>query len=144
MYSGTFTNLGNLLSVPELAEESPFLNLPKPAAPGQIFPTFGTQYKYGVNDEMMERIPQQIMGLVGLSHTPRMVIYVWGQSLRPAENSIITFNSGQASGHVGLCTNYQVTAEVAARAVVRVEGLNSVPAQPRVVLENFNVLPPDQ
>lgn len=153
LYSGTFTSQGNLLSVPELAEESPFLNLPKPQVPGgQFMPGRNNQYKYGVNDEMMERIPQQMMGLVGLSHTPRMVIYVWGQALRPAENSIITYNSGLTSGHQGLCTNYQVTAEVAARAVVRIEGLqtNSLPGfppnqmQPRVIIENYNILPPDQ
>jgi hypothetical protein len=55
----------------------------------------------------------------------------------------------------GLCTNYQVTAETAMRAVVRVEGTSdpqyvsgrtdplgrSYP--PRVVVESYNVLPPD-
>jgi len=40
----------------------------------------------------------------------------------------------------GLCTNYQITAEVVTRAVVRVDG---APSKPRTVIESFNVLPPD-
>ncbi len=84
LYSGSFNRLGNLLSTPELTEQSPFLNHSSPV-----------QFKYGINDEMYERIPQQIMGLVDLSHVPRMVIYSWGQSLRPADNSVLTFGPHQ-------------------------------------------------
>jgi hypothetical protein len=40
----------------------------------------------------------------------------------------------------GLCTNYQVTAEVGIRAVVRVDG---APDHPHLAVESFNALPPD-
>jgi hypothetical protein len=99
--------VGDLLSVPELTDASPFLSLQ----------TNSLSFQRGINDAVYEWLPQQIMSLVRLGE-PRFVIYAYGQALRPAENSIIT-----ASGpFLGLCTNYQITAEVAARAVVRVEG----------------------
>ena len=75
------------------------------------------------------------MSLVTVSHSPRFVVYSYGQTLRPANNSIVTFGVFN-----GLCTNYQVTAETATRAVIRVEG---APKKPRVVVEQYNVLPTD-
>ena len=45
-----------------------------------------------------------------------------------------------------LCTNYQVVAETASRAVVRVVNTptpGNPNVAPRVVIEQFNVLPPD-
>jgi hypothetical protein len=52
-----------------------------------------------------------------------------------------------------MCTNYQITAEVASRAVVRVEGSvdpadvnNANPKRrypPRLIIESYNYLPPD-
>ena len=123
--SQTFTNLGDFLATPELADFSPYLltgNLQQVDAGG-------------ISDEVLERIPQQIMSLVTISHSPRFVVYAYGQTLRPANNSILT--SGSFSG---MCTNYQVTAETATRAVIRVEG---APKNPHVVVEQYNVLPPD-
>ena len=84
---------------------------------------------------MVERIPQQIMGLLRGGEQPRFVIYSYGQALKPAERSLVT-----SGPFFGMCTNYQIMAETATRAVVRVEG---APNNPRVVLEEFNVLPPD-
>jgi hypothetical protein len=69
------------------------------------------------------------------------VIYAFGQALKPAPQSIIS--GGQ---FLGLCTNYQITAEVATRSVVRIDDALPVPGRPykpHAVLENFNVLPPD-
>jgi hypothetical protein len=137
-----FNHLGDILAAPLLTQQSPYLN---PAnAYGIHYLTAG-----GINDAAMERIPQQIMGLLTLSHSPRFVVYSYGQALKPAERSIV-MNSGP---YFGLCTNYQVTAEVATRAVVRVEGSpdpaianNPDPGRrypPRLVVEQFNVLPPD-
>jgi hypothetical protein len=103
------------------------------------------------NDEVYERIPQQIMSLLTLNQSPRFVIYSFGQTLHPAGDHALvtggTFN--------GLCTNYQITAESATRAVVRVEGTSdpqyvngkvdslgrSYP--PHLVVEQFNILGPD-
>jgi hypothetical protein len=53
-----------------------------------------------------------------------------------------------------MCTNYQIMAETATRAVIRVEGTPDPRFRnrsdmygrrypPRVVIEEFNVLPPD-
>jgi hypothetical protein len=85
----------------------------------------------------VERIPQQILGLLhGGEQPPRFVVYSYGQALKPAPRS---FYMG-GGPFFGLCTNYQITAEVATRAVVRVEG---APTKPRTVIESFSVLPPD-
>jgi hypothetical protein len=111
--------MGDILAAPELTIASPYL-------------LGGTNI---VNDAVVERIPQQIMGLLRGGEKPRFVIYSYGQTLRPAEHSIVP--SGQ---FFGLCTNYQITAEVATRAVVRIDG---APRNPHAVVESFNVLPPD-
>ena len=118
--NGGFTHAGDVLATPELTERSPFIN---------------TNHVLTLSDEVLERIPQQIMSLLNFSHTPRFVVYSYGQTLHPAEQSIVT-----SGPFVGLCTNYQVTAETATRAVVRVEG---APENPHIVVEQFNVLPPD-
>jgi arginine/lysine/ornithine decarboxylase len=68
--------------------------------------------------------------------SPRYVIYCYGQALKPAPNSLVTGGT-----YFGMCTNYQVVAESAARAVVRVDGAGT--PTPHVVVESFNPLPPD-
>jgi hypothetical protein len=117
-----FARLGDVLATPQLTVESPYLSRTNRAV---------------LNDAVVERIPQQILGLLhGGDQAPRFVIYSYGQALKPAAKSLY-MKSGPA---FGLCTNYQITAEVATRAVVRVEG---APNKPRTVIESFNVLPPD-
>ncbi len=88
-----------------------------------------------LNDAVYERIPQQILGLLKCDNTPRFVVYSFGQTLKPAEASIVS-----SSQFFGLCTNYQIVAEAATRTVVRVDG---APDNPRAVVESFNLLPPD-
>lgn len=142
-----FQQEGDILQTPQLTVASPFLN-----TNGLSSLTAG-----GVNDEVMERIPQQIMSLLTLNQTPRFVIYSYGQTLHPADHSPLVVGGI----YNGLCTNYQVTAETATRAVVRVEGspdpnnTNGIPPSlgnpdkygryypPHIVVEQFNVLPPD-
>ena len=63
------------------------------------------------------------------------MVYAFGQALKPADRSLVT--SGQFAR---LCTNYQIMAEAATRAVLRVEG---APTNSHIVVESFNVLPPD-
>jgi hypothetical protein len=121
---GTFNYLGDILATPELTVNSPFLNASTP-----------NLQNYGLTDAAYERIPQQVFGLLNCDHTPRFVIYSWGQALKPAPRSVVP--SGQFGG---LCTNYQITAEVGTRAVVRIDG---APNNPHAVIESFNVLPPD-
>lgn len=125
--TNAFTRMGQILSVPQLsvgntpAEASPYLSL------------FDTNMLYGVSDAAIERIPQQVLSLLKVDDVPRVVIYAWGQALKPAPNSVIL--SGAARGVV---TNYQVASEYATRTVLRIEG---APKNPRVVVENFTVLP---
>ncbi len=94
---------------------------------------------------MYEWMPQQLLGLMTVSGTPqappRYVVYCYGQTLKPAPNGIVSSGT-----FFGMCTNYQVTAETAARAVIRV--VNSPTpenpnATPRIVIEQYNPLPPD-
>ena len=146
----TFRHLGDLLETPELSEASPFLNLSSAA-----------QKQKGLSDAVYEWLPQQMLSLVRLGE-PRFVVYSFGQTLKPAPRGVLVSGNYQ-----GMITNYQITAEVATRAVVRVEGsldpqfTNDVKYPypdsrgnwrldprggfypPRVVVENFNVLPPD-
>jgi hypothetical protein len=132
-----FNRLGEILEVPELTVASPFL--------GEI--TNNIVAQRGINDAVYERIPQQILGLLKDDPVPRFTIYSWGQALKPADRSVVT-----GGPFFGMCTNYQITAEVVTRAVIRVEGLPLHPQpltdpQPfknlRLVIESYNVLPPD-
>jgi len=119
-----FGRLGDVLATPELTMASPYI--------------LSTNTVQIANDAVVERIPQQILGLLhGPEQPPRFVVYSYGQALKPAGPRSFFTGSG---GYFGLCTNYQITAEVATRAVVRVDG---APTKPRTVIESFNVLPPD-
>lgn len=128
-FAQRFTNLWEILEVPELTTRSPFLPVTSPTDPSQL-----------ACDAALERIPMQILSLLKVGE-PRFLIYAYGQSLRPAPRSI-TFGAG---GLFQLCTNYQVVGESAIRAVVRVENLttNANVIIPRVVTESFTILPPE-
>ena len=146
---GVFTSIGQLFSTPQLTVASPYLNT-------------GAA---NITDAEYERIPQQIGSLLRVG-TPRYEIYAYGQSLKPADKSIV-----QSGPFFGMCTNYQITGEVLTRTVVRfdnmpvpgalppgsaviyalpIQGLNSyavvtnlVPPM-RAVVESFEILGPDQ
>ncbi|MFM8468700.1 MAG: hypothetical protein ACKODH_01825, partial [Limisphaerales bacterium] len=107
-----------------------------------------------LTDVFVERIPQQTLGLLTLESNPRVAIYAYGQSLKPAERGIYVGAVGGGAFN-GMVTNYQITGEFASRTVVRIEGLpepgllpNPLPAgapplfQPRVVVESHKILPP--
>ncbi|MCL5096400.1 MAG: hypothetical protein M1608_02480, partial [Candidatus Omnitrophica bacterium] len=87
-----FHYLGEVLASPGLTVSSPFL------------PTFQTARDIDVNDEVYERIPQQILSLLQADN-PRIVVYAYGQSLAPAEHSLV-IAPGQPFDR--LCTNYQI------------------------------------
>lgn len=114
----TFTNLSELIQIPELTTLSPFLNQSTPK-----------QLAFALNDAAYERIPQQILSLLKVGDA-RFVIYSYGQALKPKYINPVS----------KLAENYQITAEVATRTVVRLEG---TPDRPRAVIESFNILPPD-
>jgi len=143
-----FNKLSDLMSTPELSEGSPYLNV-DPNLLNAFMPS-GTAV---ITDADYERIPQQILSLVKLGE-PRFVVYAWGQSLKPARRnpedtgpSIVTSGPDR-----GLCRNYQITGEMATRAVIRVEfdritdplspQFNQLDySRPRAVVESFNLLP---
>ena len=118
--SGMFTSVGDILRVPQLTIQSPFLN----KAPDQI--------ANGISDAAYEWIPRQTLSLLNIGK-PRYMIYAYGQALKPAERSIV-FNPG----YENMVTNYQVTGEYVTRSLIRLEG--SV-TNPVVVVEKFDVLP---
>jgi hypothetical protein len=124
-FGGAFRKLGDILAVPELTVNSPFVALTNAGI-------------WSVNDAVVERLPQQVLSLLNLDTSPRFLVYSYGQSLKPANRSIIT-----SGPFFGLCTNYQVMSETATRTMLRVEGLNDRPPNPHVVVEKFNYLPPD-
>src|SRR5258708_17531495 len=92
--------------------------------------------------------------------TPRYVIFAYGQSLKPADRSLVT-----SGPFFGMCTNYQITSEVVTRTVVRfenapvppvafnpfnptlnpvmpvVQGQTPQVSTPRAVIESYNVMP---
>jgi hypothetical protein len=139
---GTFEHVGDILSVPQFTEQSPFLNW-----------NSAVQQQNGISDEMYEWLPQQTMSLLRCSSSPRYVIYCYGQALKPAPDSIVT----SGGPFFGMITNYQVVSEIATRAVVRfnstvtnvitTDGTNwfSLPVvtNNNAVIESFNILPPD-
>ncbi len=149
--AGQYHSLGQVLSTPELSEKSPLLNTDI-----TVFDGDGPLGNARIYDEDYERIPQQILSLLKVGE-PRFVVYAWGQSLKPAKRdpddagpSILTANDPKF-GPKGLISNYQITGEMATRAVIRVE-FDRFPvghinygqlnyARPHAVVESFNVLP---
>lgn len=115
---GLFHHIGEILAATNLTVNSPIIQ-PYPAT---------------LNDEMVERIPQQTMGLlkVGL---PQFVIYAWGQSLKP--KNLYTSGTG---GMQNLCTNYEITGEFLTRTVCHLVS-DPYAASPKIVVDNYNIEP---
>jgi hypothetical protein len=128
-FNQTFRHLGHVLSAPGLTLESPFLNRE------------GDQALYGITDAMYEWIPQQILSLLR-EDEPYVVVYAYGQSLRPADRSILT-----APGeYFGLCTNYQITSEVLTKTALRFEEIRQPDDRPSLYkahIESHHILPTD-
>ena len=127
---GVFEHQGDILATPALSNPSLFYPT---VNPGQF------------SDQMYEWLPQQALSLLRDSTSPRYVIYTYGQALKPAPGGVY-LNPGP---FFGLVTNYQVTAETTARAVIRFDTMRTnangviTVTPPRAVIENFNLLPPD-
>lgn len=144
--AAVFSNLASFLSVSELSTTnsggivSPYLSLnglPPPVRRGVVPNPNSFVDTLGLDDVSYERIPQQVLSLLKVEEQPRFAVYVWGQSLKPADRSIVL--SGSA---FGLCTNYQITGEVAAKAVVRVDRRVTPTSTNYVtVIESYQLLP---
>ncbi|MFM7555991.1 MAG: hypothetical protein ACKPAH_11950, partial [Verrucomicrobiota bacterium] len=131
-----FQSVAEICSVESLSAGSPLLEniLPDPDNPGRPFRP--------VPDEVVERIPQQILSLLK-AEEPRYVVYAWAQTLRPAAGAVVT-----APGpFFGMATNYVVTGEFATKTVLRFEGALSTNAPVtqtlRPVVEEHRVLTTD-
>ena len=129
---GVFPRVGDILRTPALTEQSPFLA-------GLVLTN------NQISDALAEWLPQQTLGLLRDSSAPKYVLYAWGQTLKPAANGLVT-SGGPA--FFGLVTNYQVTAESAARAVISVHPHVTATATGFVTnytttVESYNVLPPN-
>jgi hypothetical protein len=88
-------------------------------------------------DDALEAIPQRVLSLLKADE-PRMVVYSFGQTLKPAPRSLAT-----SGNFYNLCQNYQVTGEYATKTIIRVEGeLRNTNNPVRTVIESFEQLPP--
>ena len=131
-----FQSVGEICSVETLSVGSPLLENVEydESNPGRTFRP--------VSDEVVERIPQQILSLLK-AEEPRYVVYAWAQTLKPAPGAVVT-----APGpFFGLSTNYVVTGEFATKTVLRFEGALSTNAPVtqtlRSVVEDHRVLTTD-
>jgi hypothetical protein len=126
---GVFEHVADILGAPALTYNSPYLRLWKSAA----------QRQGGMIDEVVERIPQEILSLLQRDE-PRFVVYSFGQSLKPAPRSLST-----SADFYNICTNYQITGEAITKTTFRVEGDLHDPDNPvRTVVEDYRVLPPPE
>jgi hypothetical protein len=115
--NGLFHKVGDILAAPVLTVQSPFLS---------------NVVASEVSDEVVERIPQQIMGLLKVGE-PQFVIYAWGESLRPKSLYLTAPNNN-------LCTNYEITGEFLSRTVCHVVHTNG---PPKMVIDSYNIEPAD-
>jgi hypothetical protein len=115
--NGLFHKLGYILKTPALTVSN--------LLAGNVSPA-DSPY----SDEVEERIPQQILGLLKVGE-PQFVIYSWGESLRPK-------NIYLGSPNTGLCTNYEITGEFLSRTVCHVVHTNG---PPKMVIDSYNIEP---
>ena len=123
---GRFRKLGDVLATPALSVQSPYLSWNDP-----------TVSQAGLDDLAYERIPQQILSLLK-SDDPRVVVYAYGQTLKPADQSLRA--DTEPARLFNICTNYQITGEYVAKRVMRFDG--SV-TNLNAVVESEIVIPAD-
>lgn len=130
---GRFNYLGEILSTPELSLASPYLGLS--SGPNGI-----------PADAVVERIPQMTLSLLK-ADDPRVVVYAYGQSLRPAPASVVT----DFGPFFQMPTNYVITGEYVTKTLMRLEPVQDVDpftGRPRIrilpVKESYNEVPPTE
>lgn len=126
-FAGRFNYLGEILSTPELSLASPYLSLRRGAA--------GTP-----EDAVVERVPQMVLSLLKRDE-PRLAIYSFGQSLRPAPGSVVT----EPGPFFQMPTNYMITGEYVTKTLMRLEGFfENGRLRVRPVIESYNEVPPPE
>jgi len=122
--NGAFPTLGSILQVPTFSDRAPFINSQVNWATAR-----------NISDEVLERVPQQILSLLRTDE-PRFVVYSFGQTLKPAQNAI-NLRPGPL---YGIVTNYAITGEYVTKTVLRLDGdprrLQPVIEDQRVILSN--------
>lgn len=103
--NGVFPKLGSILQVPTLSDRAPFLS------------SLDWTTARNTSDEVLERIPQQILSLLKADE-PRFVVYAFGQTLQPAPNAVIL----RPGPLYGMTTNYVITGEYVTKTVFRLDG----------------------
>ena len=135
-----FRHVGDILRVPMLTEQSPFLNRADAV-------NAYDRVNNDLSDEEYEWLPQQMMGLLRPTGPPRFAVYSWAQTLKPDPNG----TSLSGGSFFGVVTNYQVVSESATRAIVTVQqivtngvvnGIVGPVTNYTTKVESFNVLPP--
>lgn len=140
-FNGQYRSLGDILAVPELSLSSPYV-FPRDNNGSAPPPPYDPSWN--ITDAMLERIPQQILSLLRLGE-PRVLVYAYGQSLKPAPFSI-----NLDPNYLNIVTNYQITGEHATRSVIEFQ---RVPPDPnflnltnqsrlRAVVLESKILPP--
>ncbi|MBN9691733.1 MAG: hypothetical protein J0M24_15950 [Verrucomicrobia bacterium] len=121
---GVFPKLGSILQVPTFSDRAPFLNQ-----------DIGWTNATRVGDEVLERLPQQILSLLRADE-PRFVVYSFGQTLKPAQGAV-NLRPGPL---YGIVTNYVITGEYVTKTVLRLDGdprrLQPIIEDQRVILSN--------
>ena len=115
--NGVFHKVGEILGAATLTTQSPYLDTP------------AKQY----SDEVVERIPQQILGLLKVGE-PQFVIYAWGESLKPKN----LYSPNIPLANLNICTNYEITGEFLSRTVCHVVHTNGLP---KFVIDSYNIEP---
>ncbi|HTI72533.1 MAG TPA: hypothetical protein VMF06_21335 [Candidatus Limnocylindria bacterium] len=123
MPTKAFQHMGDILAVPTLSVASPY-----------VPPWNYNNNPLRVRDEVVERLPQQILPLIR-EDEPRFVIYSFAQTLKPAPGATYT----GLDPLFGLCTNYVVTGETATKTVLRFDG-RPIRSEVRTVVEDHQVL----
>lgn len=121
---GVFPKLGSILQVPTLSDRAPFLSQ-----------NIGWTNAVRVGDEVLERLPQQVLSLLRADE-PRFVVYSFGQTLKPAQGAV-NLRPGPL---YGIVTNYVITGEYVTKTVLRLDGdprrLQPIIEDQRVILSN--------
>jgi hypothetical protein len=81
------------------------------------------------SDEIVERIPQQTLGLLKVGE-PQFVIFAWGQALKPKGAPYLVNGP-----NYGMYTNYEITGECLTRTVCHLVHTNGL----KMVVDSFNV-----
>lgn len=122
-----FNYKGEILATPELSVASPYLRL---AASVNGTPP----------DAVVERIPQMMLSLIKADE-PRLVIYAFGQSLRPAPGAVVT----DFGPYFQMPTNYVITGEYVTKTLVRLESfIENGRLRIRPIKESYNEVPPTE